>query len=505
MERQTIVILDLGGPNNQLIARRVRECNVYCEILPASADIQEIKKINPIGIIIAGNIDNADKLSQIKLDNQFFDLQVPILSIGLGHLLVCQAFGAEFSVAQDIYQTVEVSVDTTHPLFEGIEKDFECWINQSTKVDNLANDFKSIAYTKTSSIAVSVNDNLKIYGLSFHPENDKTTQGKKIIQNFLYNICQAKADWTMSNYAQNYIQHLRQQIGGKKVLCALSGGVDSSVCAMLVQKAIGNNLVCILVDHGLMRKNEADEVVNFFKDQQGINLVRVNGQDRFLDRLKGIQDPEKKRKIIGEEFIRVFEEHAQSIGEIDYLVQGTIYPDVIESVNVKSHHNVGGLPKNIKFKGIIEPLRSLFKDEVRQLGLELGMPEHLVFRQPFPGPGLAVRVIGEVTKEKLDILREADAIFREEIAAAKLDKSLNQYFAVLTNMRSVGVKHQERTYENVLALRAVKTVDFMTAQWAQIPYPVLERISTRIVSEIKAINRVVYDITSKPPATIEWE
>jgi len=413
--------------------------------------------------------------------------------------------GGKASVQGLDFKKSKISIDAAHPLFEGADKNFDGWVSQSAQVVALPPDFYSLALINGNEYAAIANDKLKIYGVLFHPERGYTQDGIKILKNFLYNICKARADWTMGLYAQTYINSLKEKIGGKKVLCALSGGVDSSVCAILVQKAIGDNLVCIFVDHGLLRKNEADEVENFFKGQQGVNFLRVNAQDRFLNRLKGVRDPEKKRKIIGEEFIRVFEEQAQKIGQIDYLVQGTIYPDVLESANVKSHHNVGGLPKNIKFKGIIEPLRSLFKDEVRRLGLELGMPEHLVFRQPFPGPGLAVRIIGEVTKQKLEILREADAIFREEIISAGLNKNINQYFAILTDMRSVGVRGEERAYEHVLALRAVTTTDFMTAQWAQIPHSVLERVSSRIVNEIKAINRVVYDITNKPPATIEWE
>jgi GMP synthase (glutamine-hydrolysing) len=504
MERQTVVILDLGGPNNQLIARRVRECNVYCELLTYTAGLEEIQNYNPVGIIIAGSIDNRDKIGQFQLDNRIFELGVPVLGVGLGQSLIAQSFGGKAAYARDEYKTSTVSIDNCCPLFEGVKNKFYGWINQSVSVD-IPKNFYSAASCEGKDAAIA-NDKLKIYGLLFHPESHNTEDGLKILKNFLYNVCRARADWTMKNYAQNYVNILKEQIGDQKVLCALSGGVDSSVCAMLVQRAIGDNLVCILVDHGLMRKNEADEVERFFKTRQGVNLIRINAQDRFLNRLKGVIDPEQKRKIIGEEFIRVFEEEARKIGQIDYLVQGTIYPDIIESAGgVKSHHNVGGLPKNINFKGIIEPVRSLFKDEVRQLGLELGMPESLVFRQPFPGPGLGVRVIGEITKEKLDILREADAIFREEIAAAGLDRSINQYFAILTDMRSVGVRNEARTYEYVLALRAITTTDFMTAKWAQIPHSVLDRASSRIVGEIKSINRVVYDITNKPPATIEWE
>ncbi len=407
------------------------------------------------------------------------------------------------------YGTTEVKIDNTSPLFAGFGNTNNCLMSHTDFVEKLPEGFVKIGNTSHCPIAAMANENKKIYGIQFHPEVNHTTNGTKIISNFL-DICGCKRDWTMSSFVDDSVKYLKEKIGDKKALCALSGGVDSSVAAVLLNKAIGKNLTCIFVDHGLLRKNEGDEVEKVFREQYDINLIRVNAKDRFLGKLAGVTDPERKRKIIGEEFIRVFEEEAKKIGKVDFLVQGTIYPDVIESgvgkgQTIKSHHNVGGLPDYVDFEEIIEPLRDLFKDEVRKTGLELGIPENLVYRQPFPGPGLAIRIIGDITEEKLDILKEADYIFREEIAKAGLDRSLNQYFAVLTNLKSVGVMGDGRTYDYTLALRAVETSDFMTASWAKIPYEVLETVSSRIVNEIKNINRVVYDITSKPPATIEWE
>jgi len=395
-------------------------------------------------------------------------------------------------------------------LFKGINQETTCWMSHTYCVNKLPEGFRSIAKTENCPVAAMEHNEKKLYGLQFHPEVTHTPEGKKILENFLYEICGCTGDWEMASFIQQSVMSIREKVGNKSLLCALSGGVDSSVAALLVQKAVGNQLTCIFVDHGLLRKYEADQVEEVFKKQFNINLIRVNAQERFLSKLKGVTDPEKKRRIIGEEFIRVFEEEANKIGQVDYLVQGTIYPDVIESglgnsAVIKSHHNVGGLPKNISFKEIIEPLRDLFKDEVRMVGKELGLPDEIVNRQPFPGPGLAVRVIGEITKEKLDILRDADYIFTQEIKKAGLNSEINQYFAILTGMKSVGVMGDERTYDYTVALRAVTTTDFMTADWAKIPYDVLAKVSSRIVNEVRGINRVVYDITTKPPATIEWE
>lgn len=511
MEKQTIIILDFGGQYNQLIARRVRECNVYCELLPYNTSLEKIKKIAPIGFIFTGGPNNVFEQGAPLPDKEIFQMGVPVLGICYGEQLFGYMLGGSVEHAQKSeYGSVEVELNISHRLFEGVNAFSVCWMSHNNQVKKLPLGFNSIGHTQTCPNAAIADDNRKFYGVQFHPEVNHTIEGKKIIHNFLYNVCGAIGDWEMSQFAEQYAEDLRVRIGGKKVLCALSGGVDSSVAAVLINKAIGHQLTCIFVDHGLLRKNEGDEVEKFFIHNLDINLIRVNCQQRFLNKLAGVTEPEKKRKIIGEEFIRVFEEEAAKLGEVDYLVQGTIYPDVIESGTgnsavIKSHHNVGGLPKNIKFKEIIEPLRSLFKDEVRKLGLSLNIPKTLVNRQPFPGPGLAVRIIGEVTFEKLNILRDADAIFREVISETKLNEKINQYFAVLTDMRSVGVMGDERTYDFTLALRAVTTTDFMTADWAEIPYNVLKLISARIVNEVKSINRVVYDITSKPPATIEWE
>ena len=508
---EEILILDFYGQYNQLIARRVRECNVYSEIVPFDASIEKIKKIAPKGIIFTGGPSSVYEENAPRLDKEIFELGIPILGICYGMQLISYSLGGNVQKAEKReYGTTTVNFDNTSPLFKGFSDKNDCLMSHTDFVEKLPEGFKKIADTSHCPIAGMANDEKKIYGIQFHPEVNHTQNGTKIISNFL-DICECKRDWNMSSFVEESVKQLKEKIGDKKALCALSGGVDSSVAAVLLNKAIGKNLTCIFVDHGLLRKNEGDEVEHVFRNQYDINLIRVNAKDRFLSKLAGITDPEKKRKIIGEEFIRVFEEEAKKIGKVDFLVQGTIYPDVIESggsgkgQTIKSHHNVGGLPDYVDFEEIIEPLRDLFKDEVRKTGLELGIPENLVYRQPFPGPGLAIRVIGDITDEKLEILKEADFIFREEIANAGLDRSLNQYFAVLTNLKSVGVMGDGRTYDYTLALRAVETSDFMTATWAKIPYEILEKVSSRIVNEIKNINRVVYDITSKPPATIEWE
>lgn len=509
--KETILILNFYGQYNQLIARRVRECNVYSEIVPHNISIEDIKKKNPKGIIFTGSPSSVSEKNAIICDKEILNLGIPVLGICYGMQLISHLLGGtvEQSNKREYGETL-VDIDNKSPLFFGLENKNVCLMSHTYFVNKLPEGFKNIGHTFDCPNAGIADDNRKIYGIQFHPEVNLTKNGTEIIRNFVYNICNCSGDWNMSSFVEDSVKALRNKIGNGKALCALSGGVDSSVAAVLLNKAIGKNLTCIFVDHGLLRKNEGDEVEKIFREQYDINLIRVNAKERFLAKLAGVSDPEQKRKIIGEEFIRVFEEEAKKIGKVDFLVQGTIYPDVIESgagqgQTIKSHHNVGGLPDYVDFKEIVEPLRDLFKDEVRQTGLELGIPDYLVYRQPFPGPGLAIRVIGDITDEKLEILKDADAIFRGEIANAGLNKNLNQYFAVLTNLRSVGVMGDERTYDYTLALRAVETSDFMTATWAKIPYDILEKVSSRIVNEVKHINRVVYDITSKPPATIEWE
>ncbi len=511
MKNELILILDFGGQYNQLIARRVRECNVYSEVVPFDISLEKIKEKNPKGIIFTGGPASVFGDDSPRCSEGIFELGIPVLGICYGMQLMTYSLGGKVARANKReYGTTQVSIDNSSLLFQGFEDKNGFLMSHTDYVEAVPKGFKNIGSTLSCPNAAMENKERKLYGIQFHPEVNHSINGTQVIKNFLFNICNCTGDWVISSFVEDSIKKLKEKIGDKKALCALSGGVDSSVAAILLSKAIGKNLACIFLDHGLLRKNEGDEVEEIFRNQFDINLIRVNCKDRFLNKLSGITDPEKKRKIIGEEFIRVFEEEAKKIGTVDFLVQGTIYPDVIESglgksSVIKSHHNVGGLPDYVDFKEIVEPLRDLFKDEVRKTGLELGIPENLVFRQPFPGPGLAIRIIGEITDDKLTILKDADSIFREEIAIAGLHKSINQYFAVLTNLKSVGVMGDERTYDYTIALRAVETTDFMTGIWSKIPYEVLEKVSSRIVNEVKHVNRVVYDITSKPPATIEWE
>ena len=513
MTHQMIIVLDFGGQYNQLIARRVRECGVYCEVKPYTTPLEELKKMNPIGFIFTGGPNSVYLDTSPHVDPKIFQMGVPVLGICYGCQLMAHTLGGRVTAAQDDsareYGKTETFYDTDCPLFKGLPEKGVSWMSHGDYMERVPEGFALAAHSKACPTVAIADVTRGFYGVQYHPEVNHTENGVRMIRNFLYEVCGAKGDWTMEDYKRTAIAAVREKVGDGKVLLALSGGVDSSVCAALLAEAVGQQLTCVFVDHGLMRKNEGDEVEEAFKPW-AMNFVRVDAEARFLEKLAGITEPERKRKIIGEEFIRVFEEEAKKIGAVDFLAQGTIYPDVIESgagdaAVIKSHHNVGGLPDYVDFKEIIEPLRLLFKDEVRQLGRELGLPEYLVSRQPFPGPGLAIRVIGDLTKAKLDTLRDADAIYREEIANAGLGGSISQYFAVLTNTRSVGVMGDGRTYDYTLALRAVTTSDFMTADWARIPYEVLDRVSTRIVNEVQGINRICYDITSKPPATIEWE
>ncbi len=505
-----IIVLDFGGQYNQLIARRVRECGVYCEVKSYKTPIDEIKAKNPKGIIFTGGPNSVYDENSPHIGKEIFELGVPVLGICYGCQLMAYTLGGKVSsCVTSEYGKTETIYDNSSLLFKGLPAKAVSWMSHTDFVSEIPEGFKVTAHTADCPAAAYENAEKKLYAVQFHPEVNHTENGCKMIDSFVKNVCGCVGDWTMGNYAKTAIEDIRNRVGDGKVLLALSGGVDSSVLAALLSKAVGNQLTCIFVDHGFMRKNEGDEVEAAFADWD-INFVRVNAKERFMSKLRGVSDPETKRKTIGEEFIRVFEAEAKKIGKVDYLAQGTIYPDIIESGTgdaavIKSHHNVGGLPDYVDFKEIIEPLRLLFKDEVRALGRELGLSDVLVNRQPFPGPGLAIRIIGEITDEKLEILQDADWIFREEIAKAGLDKSINQFFAVLTNNRSVGVMGDGRTYDYTLALRAVETTDFMTAEFSRIPYEVLAVCSGRIVNEVKSINRVVYDVTTKPPATIEWE
>ncbi len=508
---ELVIVLDFGGQYNQLIARRVRDLHVYCEVLPYNTPIAEIKRRKPKGIIFTGGPSVVTDANAPVVEKELLEIGIPILGICYGCQVMGHLLGGTVEKAtQKEYGKTKIQFDTGSQLFNGLNAENISWMSHTYYVSTPPKGFDIIASTDTCPVGAMANDDKKLYGVQFHPEVVHTPQGNDILNNFLYKICECSGDWIMEDIAQNTIKALREKIGDKKVLCALSGGVDSTVAAVLVNKAVGKQLTCIFVDHGLMRLDEGDQVEEIFRNQYDINLVRADVEEQFLSKLAGVSDPETKRKIIGEEFIRVFEAEAKKIGTVDFLVQGTIYADVIESGTkdsavIKSHHNVGGLPDAVDFKEIIEPLRDLFKDEVRALGRTLGIPDVLVDRQPFPGPGLAIRIIGDITKEKLDTLRETDFIFRDEIAKAGLDKEIFQYFTVLTNLRSVGVMGDERTYSHTVALRAVNSVDAMSADWSRIPYDVLEKVSVRIVNEVQNVNRIVYDITSKPPATIEWE
>ncbi|WP_040212442.1 glutamine-hydrolyzing GMP synthase [Clostridium polynesiense] len=503
-------MIDFGGQYNQLIARRVRELGVYCEILPYTIPLEKIKDKKPQGIIFTGGPNSVYGENAPKIDGEIFELGVPVLGICYGVQLMAHTLGGRVASASvKEYGKTQINLKNTSPLFNGMKENEVCWMSHTDYVEAVPEGFDIIAHTDQCPAAAVSNESKKLYGVQFHPEVEHTPFGKKMLENFVYKVCGLSKDWTMASFAEEKIREIKEIVGDKKLICALSGGVDSSVAAVMVHKAVGKQLTCIFVDHGLLRKDEGDTVEKIFKEQFDMNLIRVNAKERFLSKLKGVEDPERKRKIIGEEFIRVFEEEAGKLGEISFLVQGTIYPDVVESGTgtsavIKSHHNVGGLPEDLQFK-LIEPLRELFKDEVREVGEELGIPHDLVWRQPFPGPGLAIRVLGEITEEKLEITREADFIFRDEIAKAGLDGAIWQYFAVLPDIRSVGVMGDERTYSHTIALRAVTSSDGMTSNWAHIPFEVLEKASSRIVNEVNNVNRVVYDITSKPPATIEWE
>lgn len=510
MTKETIVVLDFGGQYNQLIARRVREAGVYCEMLPFNISIEELRAKKLKGIIFSGGPNSVYEEGAPRIDPEIFKLGVPILGICYGMQLMAHMLGGKVEPS-DLreYGRREYTIEEKSPLVEGIMLEDTCWMSHTDQLTDLPNGFINLGSTQTTPHAIMANEEKKLYGIQFHPEVKHTPEGQKFLENFLYNICGCTKNWTMDSYIEEQIAEIKTLVGDKQVLCGLSGGVDSAVASMLVHKAIGDQLTCMFIDHGMLRKDERESVEKTFKGKYGIKLITIDAKERFLNRLKGEASPEGKRKIIGEEFIRVFEEESKKIGTFDFLVQGTLYSDVIESgtataQTIKSHHNVGGLPDDISFS-LIEPLKWLFKDEGRKLGLALGLPESIVYRQPFPGPGLGIRILGDVTEDKIDILKEADAIVRQEIEAYDHERDVWQYFAVLPNIKSVGVMGDARTYAYTIVVRAVGSADGMTADWSKIPYEVLEKISNRIVNEVPHVNRVAYDITSKPPGTIEWE